>query len=415
MVEPKQVVYTPVEVDDAQYAEFGEEKSEEEIDFEKFRDEMRESNEYAKITVYRQPMTGDFQRGAKKLVFLFECGVDEFSFSQICGKLRDEYGSGTYRIQARDENSKMKLNRAIQIEAPIQEKEPGGNVTPAGELIDRMAYAMNENTERTERMLSRMMPQTNPMGMLTEMATAMATIMGQFGANNNPPKTLLDQLTEYKMMQELFSGGNGSGGESNLFSLLTETVKSFGPALGMAIATQQEKGAIPMTGPVQAMLSPPEQEKTELSKELESMRPQIEFLLRQAKEGATAENVVTAIFPGIPEKSYESIEAFLQRENCLDLCAQVDPEVNKWRAWFTQWRDLMLARLDEIFSEAEAEPDAEIIGPEVLTPGGEQEQDSGAVAGDQSDTSISATAEPNADTSNVDEPAAGGGGNAGNA
>jgi hypothetical protein len=412
MVTPKQVLYQPVDVDDADFAEFGQEKTEEEMDFEKFRDEMRESNEYAKITVYRQPMTGDNQRGAKKLVFLFECGVDEFSFSQICGKLRDEYGSGSYRIQARDEKSKMRMNRAIQIEAPIKETDNRNDgVTPAGEVIDRMAYAMNENTERTERMLSRMMPQTNPMGMLTEMATAMATIMGQFGANNQQPKTLLEQLTEYKMMQELFSGDGGNGGESNLFSLLTETVKSFGPALGMAIATQQESGAIPMTGPVQQMLSPPEKEKPVLSKELEGMRPQIDFFLAQAKQGATAEAVVNAVWPGIPEQSYESIETFLQQENCLDLCAQVNSEVNKWRAWFTQWRDLMLDKFDTFY----AEPEPEIIGGEPLTTDGEGEQTSGAVAGDQSDISISATAEPNTDTSDVDEPTAGGGGDAANA
>ena len=412
MVTPKQVLYQPVDVDDAEFADFAQEKTEEELDFEKFREEMRESNEYAKITVYRQPMTGDNQRGAKKLVFLFECGVDEFSFSQICGKLRDEYGSGTYRIQARDEKSKMRMNRAIQIEAPIQEKDGSENrQTPAGELIDRMAVAMNDNTERTERMLSRMMPQTNPMGMLTEMATAMATIMGQFGAGKEKPKTLMEQLTEYKMMQELFNSDGGSGGESNLFSLLTETVKSFGPALGMAIATQQESGAIPMTGPVQAMLSPPEQEKPELSKELEGMRPQIDFFLAQAKQGATAEAVVNAVWPGIPEQSYESIETFLQQENCLDLCAQVNAEVNTWRAWFGQWRDLMLDKFDAFY----AEPEPEIIGGEPLTTGGEQEQTSGAVAGDLTDTDISATADQEPDTSDTESIAAGDSRDAGNA
>jgi hypothetical protein len=276
---------------------------------------------------------------------------------------------------------------------------------------------MERQQMRTEAMFSDMnrTAPNNPMGMLTEMATAMATIMGQFGVNQQQPKTLLEQLTEYKMMQELFSGDGGSGGESNLFSLLTETVKSFGPALGMAIATQQESGAIPMTGPVQAMLSPPEKEKPVLSKELEGMRPQIDFFLKQAKQGATAEAVVNAVWPGIPEQSYESIETFLQQENCLDLCAQVNAEVNQWRAWFGQWRDLMLDKFDAFYAEQEQEPGAEVIGPEVLTPGPVQEQDSGAVAGDQQELDISATAEPKADTSDVDEPTAGGGGDAANA
>ena len=245
------------------------------------------------------------------------------------------------------------------------------------------------------------------------MATAMATIMGQFGVNQAPTKTLLEQLTEYKMMQELFNG-DGGGGESNLFSLLTETVKSFGPALGMAIAAQQTSGAIPMTGPVQAMLAPPIKEQPELSKELEGMKPQIDFLVEQAKAGATAENVANAILPGIPDDALESIEAFLQRENCLDLCSQVNPDVNTWRAWFTQWRDVMLAALAEILDgEAgggELPNDNEIIGGEPLTSETEQAQTSGAVAGEAMDTDISATAEPESITSDPKSVAAGNGG-----
>lgn len=418
--QPKQVLFQPIDPDDILDGQYQEFKTEEEIEFEQFRDEMRESNEYAKVTVYRQPMTGDNQPGAKKLVFLFECGIDEFSFSQICGKLRDEYGSGTYRIQARNDKGKMQMNRAVTIEAPQKDNDGKERPTSAGVIIDRFSAAMDANTERTERMLARMMPQTNPMGMLTEMATAMASIMGKFGMQNQPQKTFMEEMTQFKMMQEMFSGGDSGGGsESNLFSLLTETVKSFGPAIGLAIAAQQKTGVIPASGPIQAALPNPEKEDNTLSKELESMRPQITFLLAQAKQGATAENVVNAIWPGIPEKSYESIEAFLQQENCLDLCAQVDVEVNKWRAWFGQWRDLMLAKIDAFFGEQEPPPEAppepEIIGPEVLTPGPGQEQDSGAVAGDQQEPDISATAEPNADTSDVDEPTAGGGGDTANA
>jgi hypothetical protein len=418
----KQILYQPVDIDDADFIDLEPDArlESENAEFEKFKDEMHDADEYAKITVSRQPLDTRGRPLGKKLFQCFECGVEEYTFSQLCTRIREDFGTGLYKVQGRDSKGKYKFAKTIGVQAPKDESDER-NPESVGSLIDKFSDAMERQQMRTEAMFTDInkTSMNNPMGMLTEMATAMATIMGQFGVNQQPQKTLLDQLTEYKMMQELFSGGNGSGGESNLFSLLTETVKSFGPALGMAIATQQQSGAIPMTGPVVAALSPPDKKETELSKELESMRPQIEFLLRQAKEGATAENVVTAIFPGIPEQSYESIEVFLQQENCLDLCAQVDPEVNKWRAWFAQWRDLMLARLDEIFSEAEPEPDhpaePEIIGGEPLTIIPPGEQTSGAVAGDQSDTSISATAEPNADTSDSDEPTAGGGGNAGDA
>lgn len=417
---PRQVVYTPVDPDDISDANYQEFKTEEEIEFEKFRDEMRESNEYAKVTVYRQPMTGDSQPGAKKLIFLFECGIDEFSFSQICGKLRDEYGSGTYRIQARNDKGKMQMNRAVTIEAPKVESGNSQNApTPAGVIIDRFSAAMNENTERTERMLARMMPQTNPMGMLTEMATAMATIMGQFGMQQPPQKTMLDQLTEFKMLQELFSGGDSGGGsESNLFSLLTETVKSFGPAIGLAIASQQKAGAIPASGPIQPLLSNPEPDKKTLSKELEEMRPQINFLCAQAKAGAKPGDVAAALIPGIPETALESIEAFLQQENVIDICAQVNSDVNTYRSWFSQWREIMLKTLAEILiDELPPEADHPLSEQELTTPPeGEQTSDSD-VAGDDpikegaTDEALSAS-EPSADTSDTDGVAAGDSGDA---
>ena len=436
---PKQILYSPVDVDDAEFESFGAEKTEEEIDFERFRDEMRESNEYAKITVYRQPTTHDNRPGQKKLVFLFECGVDEFTFSQICGKLRDEYGSGTYRIQARDEKSKMQMNRAIQIEAPKREYEPGQPApgTSAGDIIDRFSIAMNDNTERTERMLARMMPQTNPMGMLTEMATAMATIMSKFQAQQAPQKTLMEQLTEFKMLQELFSGDkDGSGGEANLFSLLTETVRSFGPALGMAIAAQKNAGAIPATGPIQALLpNPNEGEKETVSNQLKSMKPQIDFLVSQAKMGADPQAVVEAIFPGIPEQALESIEAFLQQDNCIELCAQVNGEVNNLRAWFMQWRETMLEKINDFFlpdddagEVSDAQVDDEVIGPAAvprdvppasiprdagaLTNDDQAAQNRDAVAGEATDKPVRATAKSRGKSGNIKGAAKRGGRNA---
>jgi hypothetical protein len=418
MVTPKQVLFQPVDVDDADFIDLEKDPrlDEENAEFEKFKEEMHDADEYAKITVSRQPIDTRGRPMGKKLFQCFECGVEDYTFSQLCTRIREDFGTGLYKVQGRDSKGKYKFAKTIGVQAPKDESDDGKHES-VGSLIDKFSDAMERQQMRTEAMFSDMnrTAPNNPMGMLTEMATAMATIMGQFGVNQQQPKTLLEQLTEYKMMQELFSGDGGSGGESNLFSLLTETVKSFGPALGMAIATQQESGAIPMTGPVQAMLSPPEKEKPVLSKELEGMRPQIDFFLKQAKQGATAEAVVNAVWPGIPEQSYESIETFLQQENCLDLCAQVNAEVNQWRAWFGQWRDLMLDKFDAFYAEQEQEPGAEVIGPEVLTPGPVQEQDSGAVAGDQQELDISATAEPKADTSDVDEPTAGGGGDAANA
>lgn len=424
MATPKQVLYQPVDVDDAEFVDFAEPDAKleaENAEFEKFKSEMHDAQDDAKIMVGKK-LTDSRGRPMGKQVFeCFECGIDDYSFSQLCTRIREDFGTGLYQILGRDSNGKYKFRKIVGVQAPFgPDNVPAG--TDIGMLIDKFSDAMQRQQMQTEQMFAKLAgPRTggDAFSQMSEMMTAMGGMMGAIGFNPQPQKSFMDEMTQFKLMQEMFTGGNGGGGgDANLFSLLTETVKSFGPAIGMAIAAQKESGAIPMSGPVVAALSPPDKKETKLSNQLESMRPQIDFFVGQAKAGATPEAVVNAIWPGIPEQSYESIEAFLQQENCIDLCAQVNTEVNTWRVWFTQWRDLMLEKFNAFFSEVPPETglqDGEIIGGEPLTIIPEGEQTSGAVAGDQSDTSISATAEPEPDTSDTVEPTAGGGGNAGDA
>ena len=426
MTQAKQVLYSPVEIDDAEFVDFEPDAKleEENAEFEQFKSEMHDAQFDAKITVGKK-MTDSQGRPLGRQVFeCFECGVDDYTFSQLCTRIREDFGTGLYQIHGRDSKGKYKFKKTVGILAPnVTDNKPAG--TDVGMLIDKFSDAMQKQQMRTEAMFNKLVgPQTggDAFDQMTKMMTAMGGMMGAMGVSPQAPKSMLDQLTEFKMLQELFSGGeNGGGGDSNLYSLLTATVKSFGPALGAAIAAQTEAGAIPASGPIQPalpQLPPTEEKEIKLSDQLESMRPQINFLVAQAKQGATPNDVATAILPGIPENALESIELFLQQENCLDLCVQVNAEVNQYRVWFLEWREIMLTAIGHIFDdEPGGEPPAdgaEIIGPEVLTPLPDQAQDSAAVAGDQPDISISATAsKPN--TSDVDELAAGNGGNKGDA
>ena len=115
---PKQILYSPVDVDDANFIDMDAEKSEEEIDFDLFRDEMRDSDTYAKITVSRQPTDRKGRPIGKKLFQMFECGIDDYTFSQLVGRIRDDYGTGIYRIQGRGSDGQFKFNKSIGVEAP---------------------------------------------------------------------------------------------------------------------------------------------------------------------------------------------------------------------------------------------------------------------------------------------------------
>lgn len=370
MSEPKQVVYTPIDMDEATYAEFADIKSEEEIDFEKFRDEMRESNQYAKITISRQPTTSDGRPGQQKLIFLFECGMDEFSFSQLCSRCRDEYGTGTYRIQARNEKGQLKINKAIQVEAPKLTDERAAN--SPGDIISRMSEAMHQHQIRTENMIEKFQPaNSNPMGMLTELATAMATIMGTLGINkvNEAPKTLLEQLTEYKMMQELFNNESG-GGDANLYSLLTATMQSFGGPIAAAIAAGQTTGEVNAAGILDNPIPKLEGETEMQSKETEALKKQIMVILGNAKAGVDSTSFANIVVQNTPENMADKLYDFLVADDWFEQICFLNPECKTYENWFIAWRDTVIELLTEpadapIVAESETVAETDTTGPDI--------------------------------------------------
>ena len=420
---PKQVVFTPVLEDDIIDAEYEEPKTQEELEFEKFRDEMRESTEYAKYTVARTPTDSKGRQIGKQLMQMFECGIEDYTFSQLVARIRDDYGTGVYKITARKANGQFGFQQTIGIEAPKSDRQDNPQAAAAGELLDTFSLAIERQQARMESMFKDLSgPRTggDAFEQITQMMTAMGSMMGSMGMTPQQPKSLVDQLTEFKLLQELFAGGDD--GDANMYSLLTETVKNFGPLLGAAIAAQTETGAIPLAGPVPALASPATMEAAPdtMTGELEAMRPQIKFLVGQAKLGANPGDVAAAIIPGIPDTALESIEGFLQKEDCIDICVTVDAEVNSYRAWFQQWREAMLERLDELLTAA-PEPDkpsppseppesTEVSDLTAESPG---EQDSAAVAGLATEPLISAATVSDGDDSDADGPAIGDSGDAG--
>ena len=358
MTQPKQVLYSPVDIDDADFDSINVEKTEEEIDFEKFRDEMRESNQYAKITVSRQPTTSDGRPGQQKLIFLFECGMDEYSFSQLSSRCRDEYGTGVYRIQARNEKGQLKINKAIQVEAPKIEMSGDGN--NAGDIISRMSEAMHNHQIRTEQMFLKVAgPQSggDAFDQMTKMMAAMGTMMGAMGLNPQAPeprKTLIEQLTEFKMLKELMSegGDGGIGGDDNLFSLLGKTVDAFGGPIAAAIAAGAQSGDLNADGiaPV-AALPPPEPTQAESmetdEQEKMALRKTIHTLIMNAKTGIPGDVFAKILVSNTPEDKEDALFDFLSSENCVDQIVALEPAADAYRDWFEKLREGALDLMSE--------------------------------------------------------------------
>lgn len=361
------------------------EKEQEEKDaFELFRDQIHDSNDTATISVSKK-QTDSSGRPIGKAVFdCFECGLDDYTFPQLCQRIRDDFGTGLYQIVGRNSQGHYKFKKVVGVAAPLSKDVATGGGEHAN-LIDRFSDAMNRQQERTEH-LFRELTQGNSIGggmaQISEMMTAMGAMMGAMGIQPQqptPPKTMLEQMQEFALMKELIGDMGGGNGDGNLMGLLTATVQNLGPLFTAALSAGQKDGTVNEAGIIQPktpVLENPEKEPEPVSEpteaeQLKAMLPQLQFLYKQASGGAKPQDVAEFVIKLVPDDQLENLEAFLSDENCIAKCATVFPPiVNEYKNWLEQWQSEMLNGLAQILDDG-----SDVIeNDEALTDTGEGEQ-----------------------------------------
>lgn len=366
----KQILYSPVDVDDADFVDFerDEKMESENAEFEAFKNEMHDAQDNAKITVGKKHTDSRGRPLGKHVFECFECGIDDYSFSQLCTRIREDFGSGLYQVLGRDSKGKFKFRKTVGIQAPTSDVAvtPGNDV---GALIDKFSDAMERQAMRTEQMFSKLVGPTtggDAFTQMTSMMTAMGGMMGAMGITPQaqiPAKTLVEQLTEFKMIKELFGGGddNESGGEANLYSLLGKTVEAFGGPIAAAIAAGAESGELTQTGV--AALPAPEPTKAEIMTEQEqhdmAMRKNIHVLIQNAKAEIPPEAFALILVNNTPEEKSDALFEFISAENCVDTIIKLEPAAAPYKEWFA---DLRIAVIDIM-----AEPEGEAAGENLST------------------------------------------------
>jgi len=370
----------------AGYSETEFELSEEQLAFDQFKSEAQDNDTYAKMLISRVPMNKHGQRGSQKLMFLFSCGVEDYTFDQLLSKLRDEYGSGFYKIQGRNEKGQLKLNKTVAVEAPITDTDTAKADSGNGAVIESVSQLLQRHTEQMQNMV----PNANPTGSMLEMMQGIAAIMGAMGVHPPqpppPPKTLIEQLTEFKMLKELMSGDGDSGesGDANIYSLLGKTVDAFGGPLMAALAQGQQAGQIDENGIATPQALPSPETPTEVDKVKEDeqhklyMRKQIHILLQNAKTGIPAKQFALIVVSNTPEEQEDALWEFISAENCIDQMVALEPAAEAFREWLNELRTEVI----NLMSEPEDED---------LTTGNDKSKtaDSSAVAGVESETTTS--------------------------
>ncbi len=365
----KQILYSPVDVDDADFENYQPELSDEEIEFEKYREEMKAGDEYGKITVYRQPTSSDGRPGQKKLTYLYDCGIDEFSFAQNCARLRDGYGTGTYRIIGRDSKGRNKFNQAVYIETEKKAVVPYAQNGPdIGILIDKFSEAMERQQERTELLIKDLTGKTggDAFDQMIKMSGAMSAMMTAINGGGKPQSSLTDQIKEMLLLKKFIGGfdgsENGGGGDDNIYSLLTATVKNIGPFIAAAMAAAQKTGDANSAGIIQPKkLEGPNMQPKIINPKTESpneaFKNQLGLLLLQAKAGADPVAVAEFVIDKIPEDQLESVEDMLADDDFISFALELQPEFAAHRQWLETWQAEMLMLFDAEFDTDVDSPD----------------------------------------------------------
>ena len=247
----------------------------------------------------------------------------------------------------------------------------------ATDIIDRMGAVLLESQTRQEEMFARLIgPQTggDQMSQMTAMAKSFAEIMGAMGIQPPQPQaqqSIGSQIKDFLLVKELLDGMGANnpngGGDANLFSLLTETVKHFGGPIAKAIAAGQEAGTVNDAGVLEHNPVPVEtDEDREQRVYMEGMRTQVRILVANAEQDVDPAQFANLLVANTPEPMLDKLYEFLNAENYLDQLISMDPDVEKYQNWFIKLRDTVLDLLTEPADDDTIPPSDESQGSDAV-------------------------------------------------
>ncbi len=353
------------------------EPTEEQMAFDKFRDEMADSETFSKMLIFRQPMTKDNQKAGKKLIFLFDCALDQFDYSQLLSYVRDNYAGGTYRIQGRSVEGKLMFNRTFQIEVPKTSPLPntgiGGGSESASELISTVQQMIENSQRQTMEMMQRFLPakEITPKDPMEQMGVIMGLMVQMkdfFSGGKSEPVSLLAEIEKHKAIAGLF----GSGAETNESDVWVKLAEQFAPAIVDAMGVGQ--GMPQLSGPdtpaivsgapapgaavVATVSGAGVAELKKETPEMLNLKTQAAALYGAAKNGIAPEKMANTILNLTPDEKIEDLYAFMNDEHCVQTFVDTYPPLQAYTRWLEQ---VQVSILGELVRDDFKEPGAEEI------------------------------------------------------
>lgn len=302
-------------------------------------------------------------------LFLEDMAPNEFSHGYVAGK----YGGGMYRLYAEFPDGTKKTSR-IEIAGnpfPVNRKMPeelkeGGPVIN----VNNPAAPTSEGTEVIDypdqigvKEILAIMQQAEAKAKreMREMMELFKSMQPQVAVGPQQP---MDQmLTMVQKVVELGQTVQGEGALSPWQFILKEMkdplMKAFetyqmavqkGVPPNMMVGapgspTDPNKAALPSpTEPVSTDPPPPKSEEEVFTMLIKSMLP---ALINAAKKNAEPERYADFILDQLPESVYPYLQTFLQKQDCLDQLAKLEPGILYQQDWWESLRSALLSALNE--------------------------------------------------------------------
>lgn len=357
--------------------------SDEEMAYAKFRSEMADHSQQPKLTVYAQPADSMGRNATRGQEFLFDCDLDEYEFTQLLARLRDQYGTGRYRLIARDGTGGFLFNRGVTIRAPKKPEESANAPQNPADMFEHFARIMEQQQARTEQLVQRLMAGQKSGGLFEgggmEQFALMFGMIEKIASVFSGKAVQTDIVAEFQKlaalketMAGLFDGGDGGAGKG-LHDTLTETIRTLGP-LFVEGARQQSQQAprrdparlqAPQPAPVQPARPQPQpqqnpSERQAMSEQEQELIAKVTLLVNLAAAKMDPENVADMILDQTADEALPALKEFVEAPDVLDRMMAVNPQVFQHTQWFTGLRD----SLRDYFANEYANPPEENLQSE---------------------------------------------------
>ena len=295
---------------------------------------------------------------AGKECYLFTVSGGEYA--DLMDKIRDEYGSGRYRIRLyqskRGQKMQLFRNFELNVRAPAS-AIPKANVPQENSLADIVRLIQDDNRQTREmfqRIMSTRQPEKeqDPLNLMRNMVEIFKPMMPRQSENGGGVETFLKAVA---LVKELKSEDK----ETSVLDMIGTALSS--PVVEKLLTnaampqSPQRRSIIPaeQTEPQKNTAEPQNESEAQASVFVRTMKQQIAFLIGRAQAQSDPTLYADVLIDSLPQ---DYIDYIVSTPNILNIMEGLDPRVASFRGWFSE---CLGAIVDGAKQQVEPRPDAD--------------------------------------------------------